>query len=441
MRRAPWLLLLVIGVTLFAAFACDDEASDNSEPTTTEEASANDGGTEEPIEVLTPEQILRKDPSVTNRAELDWGAMFEETGALQGFGEPVKDGLVMAVQEINAAGGFQVGDTIYTINLIEKDTRSDIAQTIAVAQELIQDDGVKIIFGPAAAGDPETTPLTQEAGVLHICPCPGREVTSLTSVQDVQENAPYAFQTIAAPSRFLDIGARTTKEDFPEFTSFATICIDTQTGRAFCDFFTEAYEDAGFEKTGQELVPAQTTDFNPYLTSLKGGDPDLILNFFDAGTEQINLLRQSWEQDVGEFYIAVELPYPLFEALVGEGIREKHVAAGAAPRGHAQYTSEEAEAFFEQKYKAFKDLPPAAFGALLTYDPAYMLIAAMQRAGSVDDVEAIADALQEVHLNGVSEEDMFFDSRHIMITGNDSCAVYQGNMTCQHNAPPPLEEE
>jgi branched-chain amino acid transport system substrate-binding protein len=444
MRRIlRWQLLLVVGiVALFAAFACDDNGNGDGdgEPTSTDEASGTDDSTAEPSEVLTPGDILRKDPGITKTAEIDWGGIFEETGPLAGFGVPVKDGLDMAVQEINAAGGFQVGDTIYTINLISKDTRSDVPNTIALVTELIQDEGVKFLWGPASIGDPESTQISQQAGVIHICPCPGREVTSLTSVEDVQDKAPHAFQTIAAPSRFLDIGAQNTKEDFPEFTTFATICANSETGKAFCEFFTEAYEDAGFEKTGEELVPAQTTDFNPYLTTLKQGEPDLILNFFDAGTEQITLLKQSWELDVGEFYIAVELPYDLFEALVGEGIREKHVAAGAAPRGHAQYTSEKARAFFEEKYKTLKDLPPAAFGALLTYDPAYMLVAAMQRAGSVDDIDAITQALQEIHFNGVSEDDMYFDDRHIMITGNDSCAVYQGEMTCQHNPPPSPDE-
>lgn len=444
MRRVHgWQLVLVIAVVLFSAFACNDgNGNDGSEPTSTKEASATDTGTAAPVEVLTADQILQKDPGVTKRAEVTWGAMFEQTGALAGFGGPVREGLAMAVQEINAAGGFQVGDTIYTIKLAEKDTRSEVPRSLDVTRELIQDDGVKIIWGPAAVGDPETTQYSQQAGVLHICPCPGREVTSLTSVEDMQGNAPYAFQTIAAPSKFLMPGARDTKEAYPQFTTFATICANSETGKAFCKFFTDAYEAAGFEKVGEELVPALTTDFNPYLTSLKQNDPDLILNFFDAGTEQITLLKQSWELDVGEYYIGVELPYDLWEALVGSGIRDKIVSVGAAPRGHAQYTSEKARVFFDEKYRTFHgggDLPPAAFAALLSYDPAYMLIAAMQQAGTVEDIDAIAAALEEVHFAGVGEDDMYFDDRHIMVTGNDSCLAYQGEMNCVHNPPPPEE--
>jgi branched-chain amino acid transport system substrate-binding protein len=370
--------------------------------------------------------------------------MFERTGPLAGFGEPAFDGLKMAVEEINAAGGFQVGDTVYTIRLIEHDTKSDITQAIGIATELVRDDGVKVIWGPAAIGDPETTVITQESEVLHLCPCPQRELTSLTSEEQVRERSSWAFQTLPASSKFLPPGARDTRRDYPEFDTFATICVNSQTGQAFCKFFRDAYIAAGFEHVGQVLFPDGTADFSPFLTQLKGNDPDIILNFTDAGIDQFALLRDSWELDVGRYYIAVELPYELFEALVGgPGIREKIVSAGAAPRGHAQYTSEKARAFFEEKYKSYKGntLPPAAFAALLTYDPAYMLIAAMQRAGTVDDTTRIAQALEEIHYNGFGEDDTYFDKRHVIVTGNDSCKIYQGQMTCQHHPPPQAEAE
>jgi branched-chain amino acid transport system substrate-binding protein len=438
------LLGMTIAALLLAGMACggdDDDGDGASGPTDLAPTSA--GGT--PVdsgEVLTPEQILEKDPSVTNREVLDWGWMFEKSGALSGFGDPAGDGILMAVEEINDAGGFQVGDTIYTINLIQHDTASDVNQTIALTQELVQDNGVKVIWGPASVGDPQSTQVTQAAKVIHMCPCPLRELTSLETEEDAQGDAHYAFMTIPAPSAFLPPGAVRTKADYPEFATFATICTNSETGKAFCDFFTDAYTDAGFEHVEEVLTPPGATDFNPFLTTIKESNPDIILNFLDAGPEQFTLLRQSWQLDVGKFYIGVALPYDLWESLVGgEGIRSKIVALGAAPRTEAEYTSEKSRAFFEDKYKPFRGgtLPPAAFAAVLTYDPVYMLIAAMQRAGSVDDTDAIVEALEQVHFNGVGEDDMYFDARHIMVAGNDACTAFEGSMTCQHFPPPQAE--
>lgn len=444
--RRVLLLCTILLMTLALALASCGEGDDSADPDPTDpNVEATDDGepTDTPEEALTIEQILEKDASITKRAQVEWGWMFEETGALAGFGVPAGDGVLMAVEEINAAGGFQVGDTIYTINLEQRDTRSDVNNTIAVATELIRDFGIKIIWGPAAVGDPETTPLTQDNGVLHICPCPSREVTALGSVEKMEADSSLAFQTLPAPSKFLPVGAQDLSVERPEYDTFVTICTDSETGRTFCDNFVSAYEGAGFELVGQAFTPIGTTDFRPFLTNLRTEDPDIVLNFLDAGPEQFNLLSQSVELDIGEYYIGVAVPYDLFEALVGEGIRNKIVSAGAAPRTHAQYTSPKSEAFFEEKYKPFKDgtLPPAAFAALLTYDPVYMLIAAMQRAGTVDDVDAIAEAMEKVHFNGVGEDDYFFDKRHIIVSGNDSCYITQGAyQSCRHNPPPPEPE-
>ncbi|MDZ4277697.1 MAG: ABC transporter substrate-binding protein [Dehalococcoidia bacterium] len=442
-RRSVW---LVLGVLIVAAagiaVACGDDGDDVAvEPTAA--ASPVEGATPAASgEIITFEGILEKDPTVTKTDEVVWGYMFEESGPLQGFGAPAGDGLKLAVQEINEAGGFQVGDTIYTIRLIEHDTRSDVQNTIAITTELIQDDGVNVIWGPASFGDPEAVQITQSQEVLHLCPCPQRELTSLSDVEKATGDFRWAFQTLPAPSKFLPPGARNTRRDYPEFDTFATICANSETGKTFCKFFTDAYEAAGFEHVAEEFFPSETTDFSPFLTNLKGDDPDIILNFVDAGPEQLTLLRQSWELDVGEFYIGVALPYELFESVVGSGIRDKIVSAGAAPRTHAQYTSDKAREFFEETYRPFAgggDLPPAAFAALLTYDPAYMLVAAMQQAGTVDDTTAIAEALGQVHFNGIGEDDLYFDERHLIVSGVDSCTVYQGEMTCMHNPPPEAE--
>jgi branched-chain amino acid transport system substrate-binding protein len=437
-HAARWLLGLLLAALLIGSACTSDSKTQSSAPTATTSATA--GPTLVPGDVITQDKVLEKDPSVTKRAEVVWGAMFEQTGPLAGFGEPSFDGLKMAVQDINEDGGFQVGDTIYTIRLVERDTQSNVSQSIAVATELIQDHDVNVIWGPASVGDSESTAITQRSEVLHLCPCPKRELTTLSSEEKVRTQSRWAFQTLSAPSKFLPPGARNTAAEHPEFDSFATICVNSETGHAFCDYFTDAYEAAGFDHVGEVFFPDGTTDFRPFLTNLKADDPDIILNFTDAGIDQFTLLRDSVALDVGRFYIAVALPYDLFESLVGgAGIRSKMVAAGAAPRNSAIYTSEDARAFFEDKYKPFKGsgLPPGSFAAMLTYDPAFMLLAAMQRAGTVEDTTKIAEALGEIHYSGYGEDDMYFDSRHLIVTGNDSCDIYQGRMTCEHIPPPP----
>lgn len=445
-RRRWWLAAAIIGTLLASLLllSCSSDKKDDgsSTPAATDASpsatSLSDNTPQVSGDIITQEDVLKKDPGVTKTAELKWGAMFEQSGPLAGFGEPSADGLKLAVKEINDAGGFQVGDTIYTVKLLEHDTKSTTQDALGIATELVRDDNVKIIWGPASVGDPEATTITQREKVLHICPCPQRELTALSSQEKVDNENSWAFQTLSAPSKFLPGGARNNRKEHPEYTSFATICVSSQTGKAFCKFFTDAYEAAGLEHVGEVFFPDGTTDFRPFLTTFTSKKPDIILNFTDAGIDQFALIRDSVALDVGKFYIAVALQYELFESLVGgPAIRDKFVAAGAAPRNNAIYTSEKARIFFDEKYKPFKGgtLPFAAFAAMLTYDPAYMLIAAMQKAGTVDDTTKIAAALKQIHYSGYGEDDMYFDSRNIIVTGNDACNLYQGNMTCSHFPP------
>ena len=56
------------------------------------------------------------------------GLATAQTGGLAGYDGPVIEGLHIAVDEINAAGGNNMIELIELIELIEKDVRSDAAR-------------------------------------------------------------------------------------------------------------------------------------------------------------------------------------------------------------------------------------------------------------------------------------------------------------------------
>jgi ABC-type branched-subunit amino acid transport system substrate-binding protein len=140
----------------------------------------------------------------------------------------------------------------------------------------------------------------------------------------------------------------------------------------------------------------------------------------------------------------VTVPATLVRALVGRPLTVP-VSAGAAPRQGVQPTSQKAADFFA-RYAAYKGgqdkLPIANFVSLMTYDYAYMVAAAMQQAGTVDDTTAIAKKLETLHYNGVAEDDLFFNSRHLAVHGTEPCIVQTGaddkeTIKCTHYLAPP----
>jgi len=441
MKLNFWVLWTVITVLAFAAMACSSSGGSSKTACGSDPEDVDD--VPPSGEVLTAEQVLAKDPSVTKQAVLEWGWMFELSGPpqLQGFGEPTSDGVKLAVEEINEAGGFQVGDTIYTINLVERDTQSDVSRTIAATTELVQDENVCVIFGPATLGEPEATQITQQARVIHLCPCQQREQTALSSVEQAHGESQWAFQTLLPFSLLIENGARNFIRDYPDLHSMAIICQNSETGRDICERTKTAYEGVGIDVVHDIIYfPVGTTDYSPFLTQLVSADPDYLFNFDDP-LQTTTIVRQALELGVGRLHL-VTVPANLVEALVGRELTVP-VTAGAAPRQHFQPTSAEAGEFFE-RYKEDKggELPLAAFVSLFTYDYAYMLAGAMQIAGTVDDTTAIAKVYETLHYDGVAEDDLFFNSRHLAVHGTESCTVQTGEpIVCAHEPPPPEAAE
>ncbi|EON92264.1 branched-chain amino acid ABC transporter substrate-binding protein LivK [Marinobacter lipolyticus SM19] len=99
--------------------------------------------------------------TVTLGMSLSAGAMAGEvnigfTGPLSGgaalYGENTLSGLRMAVEEINAAGGFDLNGEKTTVNLVSLDDRYSPAQAATNAKRLKQESNVSAIFVPHSGG-------------------------------------------------------------------------------------------------------------------------------------------------------------------------------------------------------------------------------------------------------------------------------------------------
>jgi ABC-type branched-subunit amino acid transport system substrate-binding protein len=335
---------------------------------------------------------------------------------------------------------------VYTINLIEEDTKSDVSQTIAAATELVKDKKVKVIFGPATLGETEATQITQQAHVLHLCPCQEREQNALSSLEKAHGDDRWAFQTLLPFSLLIGQAAKNFNIEYPDLHTMGLICQSTATGHDICERTKTAYAAAGVKIIGDiQYFPVGTTDYNPFLTRLKSaGDIDFLFNY-DNPLNTATIVRQALELGVGKLQL-VTVPANLVRALVGRPLTVP-ISAGAAPRQEVQPLTQKAADFFDRlrAFEGVQQLPPASFVSLMTYDYVYMMAGAMQAAATVDDTTKIAEKLATLHYNGVAEDDLFFNSRHLAVHGTEPCTVItdpvKGDpnviITCTHNPPPP----
>ena len=87
------------------------------------------------------------------------------TGDVAMYGKPTLDGIKIAAEEINAAGGV-LGKKIV---IVEADNRGDKQEGAAVAQKLITRDKVVAIIGDPTTGISKVVaPIAQKAGVVML---------------------------------------------------------------------------------------------------------------------------------------------------------------------------------------------------------------------------------------------------------------------------------
>ena len=76
------------------------------------------------------------------------GQIEAQTGPNAIYGWMSSQGAPIAVDEINKAGGFKVGDATYKLELIARDTRGDPKEAAVQLKQLLEQDKVKFVFGP-----------------------------------------------------------------------------------------------------------------------------------------------------------------------------------------------------------------------------------------------------------------------------------------------------
>ena len=176
-------------------------------------------------------------------AEIIIGSHQDLSGPIKGWGVPVSNGMKMAVEEINAAGGVQGRK----IKLIVEDSGYDPKRAVLASQKLIERDKIFAMIGPM--GSPTVLAAQDilfDAGVLQLFPLTAAEFTFKFDPAKPQERLkfnnllPYVESTRAALKYMI------------EAKNFKKPCVmhqDDEYGKSVLDGFTQQLDtsetDAG----------------------------------------------------------------------------------------------------------------------------------------------------------------------------------------------------
>ena len=303
------------------------------------------------------------------------GVFMSTTGSTANFGISSVNGIKLAADEINAAGGINGKQ----VELLVQDDRSDASEAATIVTKFVTQDQVHGIIGEVASSRSiAAAPIAQNAKIPMLTPS--------STNPEVTKKGNFIFRSCfidpyqgAAIAQFAakTLGAKT-----------AAIMVDRKN-----DYSTglEKVISETFTKFGGKIVATQSyqegdQDFNAQLTSLKGANPEVI--FVPGYYNDVGLIAKQ-ARDKG-------IKVPL---IGGDGwdSTQLYAIGGSALNGsyftnhYSPYDTDPKVQKFVNDYKArYGNLPDAL--AATAYDAAHIMFDAIKRSKSLNGSD-IRDAL------------------------------------------------
>lgn len=317
-----------------------------------------------------------------NANEIKIGINYELSGDVASYGQASVDGIMMAFDEINAAGGID-GKKIVPVQI---DNKSDSAESTSVATRLMTQEKVVAQLGPATSGNFMATipvAIQNQIPVISASATADKGVT----VDDNGNVNEYVFRLC-----FNDSFQGVTMANFA-FSNLeakkAVIIKDNSSdyGKGLAENFKATFEKLGGEIVAEEGYVAKDKDFNAILTKIKGQAFDVI--FIPGYYQEAGLIiKQARDLGIDAPILGADgFDSPVLLELAGaDALNDVYYSNHYSSIDQDPLVQE-----FIAAYKAKNGTEPNAFNAL-GYDLGNFIADAIKRAGSADSV-AVKDAL------------------------------------------------
>ena len=302
------------------------------------------------------------------------GLLHSLTGSMAISEVSVRDSELLAIEEINAAGGV-LGKQI---EYVEEDGASDPSTFATKAEKLIVDDEVATVFGCWTSSSRKAVKqIFEDYNNLLWYP-----------VQyEGMESSPNIMYTGAAPNQQIVPAIEYLAEQ--GYKKFFLIGSDYVFPRTANMIATAQIESLGLEVVGEEYAAMDQTEFSSIISKVQSAKPDVIINTLN-GTGNVSFFKQMSEKNITSDDI-MTMSFSIAEeevSAIGADILKGHLVSW----NYYQTTDTEENKKFVEAYKnKFGEDRVTSDPAEAAYDAVYLWAAACEKAGSFD-VDKVKEA-------------------------------------------------
>lgn len=368
-------------------------------------------------------------PGVSFGAEPVIIGMPTSLGYLEGYES--RNAAEMAIEEINAEGGVNVGGEMRPFKLVETDTR-DSEPGVPVSDALMAYEKLILQHKPHAiiTGFFTSEPLLASMDITskHKLPYLGTIAMSPKVQEKVIENYDaykYVFRLCYDAPYFVKSYLGVLKKiqaDF-QFNKAFILTEEALWAKAIGGMTDKWLKSQGWDVTGNQTFPKGMSDFSATLLKIRSSKTQVIV--FICSRPEAVIFADQWRTMKIPALLTGILP-----PLCGEDIWKVHkgkvggiinvVEAGLLP----VKAIPESITFHEAYRKKFGKPPGASHGTGSAYEAVYVLKEAIERAGSLDGDKLVAE-IEKTDRKGCTGR-LRFDKGHQAIFGpdpNEACLI------------------
>lgn len=316
--------------------------------------------------------------------------VLEITGAGAVSGTNFRDGVILAFEHINAAGGILGKKVVLEV----VDTASDSGKARAAVQRAL-DDKPTVIFGPVFSGSVGASmPLTNEAKVPQII---GGEAANLTS-----QGSKYIFRTSFGQNVSMPKLANYMRDGL-KAKSISIIYVNNDFGRGGRNSIMKELESRGIKVVADISTESGQADFAADIIKLKGTPADAYFVYLNE-EESARFLLEAKKQ-------GVTTPLIGETTLLGQKVLDIAKDAANGARGHVGLTIDAPSPLVKEFSDAFqaKFKYKADHNGMKGYLGAYLFKTAAEKVGKFDPV-AIAATMHGMRIKPEQVKGILIDA-------------------------------
>jgi branched-chain amino acid transport system substrate-binding protein len=304
--------------------------------------------------------------------EVKWGIGTPLKGIYGKFlGIPAKQGFELAAEKI---GEFTVDGQRYKWNLMFEDNGWDAEGGTASATKLISEGGVNFMTQLGGDAGMAAQTICEESGVILF--------TTDIPLDALGPDKPHTFAGTPCVYSSVATLMKYISETHPEAKTGAGISEDTSTGHMIMGAIDTAADYYGIEWLSTEYFDPYTTEFYPIAAKIMNLNPDI--GYID--TRQIGAMREMGWKGVSFYgvYTTDAAGYCSWDDIQGHLILFPHPHGEGLPEAITEIAAEYQQQFGEQ----------FTFMSFFYAMQLYFMTDALQKAGTVDDVDQIIATLE-----------------------------------------------